>query len=653
MANSTVVRPDFPTVAPGCGMLGPVSIRFVKATGVAGLAVAMTAALGPAGCGLPDTSPRGFGSTLVLHARDSALSLRSFGVKEDTIYLAHTVPGVIATGGLSVPYDRTLIDLKTGEEKGIANGVLGAWLLPSADGQGRSLAMTHFPTGAVIPDALSGSTLPFVDLTFVDEVQGTSVDLHDVDSQTVRLGATRADPILFRQKVPTETDPFWSFGSPEAPVRMPPVNQIVGRDHLGLIALTASTSGTMTQSLSRIPFDHSPVVELVPGTLNEHLMVADPTLPAQPYAGPSTIATAGVDAAVACPDRSATNPDPRCLLLYDRQRGAQRIPFVHDVDTGTDVELPGPLTGSLASVIRLAPTARDAFWPVVGAGTPRIYAWHVRDTQAASCAVEGASSGLSFGVNGWRPAAPSGAAAAGGSPSAGADFVVVAQPASQSAEKPAAWTLFAGTTGQGCHMVAQGQNLITQLSYAPDGSALALLEMDPVSVSKVYVIDGASETPRLVASGPYFFNIDFHDPRHLLLWHSNIDGYSVSWLDLSTTPATEHPIADGVRWDARGSWTWINSRWVLLADADSPQDGSYSLDVVDLETGKRKLVSSGVRAQVSLPGGPQPPIDFRTPWTTPPDGATTLTVAYIVRSRAPSSQDGLWVAHLPLSDFPP
>ena len=33
--------------------------------------------------------------------------------------------------------------------------------------------------------------------------------------------------------------------------------------------------------------------------------------------------------------------------------------------------------------------------------------------------------------------------------------------------------------------------------------------------------------------------------------------------------------------------------------------------------------------------------------------ATTLTVAYIVRSRAASSQDGLWVAHLPLSDFPP
>jgi hypothetical protein len=46
-------------------------------------------------------------------------------------------------------------------------------------------------------------------------------------------------------------------------------------------------------------------------------------------------------------------------------------------------------------------------------------------------------------------------------------------------------------------------------------------------------------------------------------------------------------------------------------------------------------------------------VDFRMPWVTPPPGATALTVAYIVRSRTSSSQDGLWVAHLPLSDFPP
>jgi len=554
---------------------------------------------------------------------------------------------------MEIPYDRSLLTFAGGIERPVAVGVVNVPpLLPSADGKGRSLVMAHFRSDEDIPQSLSRKDLPLMNLTFLDEVSGAILEIPDVDGQTFRLGATRADPILVRQKVPTEKDPVWSFGPPEALVRVPPVNQIVGRDHLGLVALTSSAGG-MTQSLSRIPFDHSPVVELVPGTLNEHLVVADPALPASPYAGPSTIATIGVDAAVACPDRAATNPDPRCLLLYDRQRGGQRLPFVHDVEVGTDVELPGPLTGSLASVLRIAPTARDAFWPTVGSATTRIYAWHVRDIQAASCEIPGAPSTFSFGVNGWRPAAPSGVAAGAGEPSSGAQFVVVAQPPSQSSEKRAAWTLIAGTAGQECHVVAQGQNLINQLSYAPDGSAIAFLETDPIGVSKVYVSDGSATALRLVATGSYFFNIDFHDPRHLLLWHSNIDGYSVSWLDLSTTPATEHPIADGVRWDARNSWTWINSRWVLLADADSTQDGSYSLSVVDLETGARKLVSRGVRAQAPLAGGQPPPIDFRTPWTSPPEGATTLTVAYIVRSRAPSSQDGLWVAHLPLGDFPP
>ena len=101
----------------------------------------------------------------------------------------------------------------------------------------------------------------------------------------------------------------------------------------------------------------------------------------------------------------------------------------------------------------------------------------------------------------------------------------------------------------------------------------------------------------------------------------------------------EHPIADRVVWEARNDWAWINSRWLLLADAHSLQDGSYSLHVVDLETGASKLISRGV-------------VEFRA--ASPPRlGATSLTVAYVVRSRSPSSQDGLWVAQLPLSEFPP
>ena len=156
--------------------------------------------------------------------------------------------------------------------------------------------------------------------------------------------------------------------------------------------------------------------------------------------------------------------------------------------------------------------------------------------------------------------------------------------------------------------------------------------------SKVYLGAPDGTPPAVAATGSYYFNISYLDAQHLLLWHSNTDGYSLSWLDVTTVPATEHAIADRVRWDARASWAWLTPKWVLLADADLQQDGSYSLDVVNIETGEERLVSRGV-------------VDFRVSWPTPPPGATELVVAYTVRSRTASSQDGIWVAHLPLASF--
>lgn len=643
------------------------SFRFVRATGVAvaARAVAIVGALSASGCSPPDTSERGFGSTQVLHVRDTTLALRAFSLGEAGIYLARTVPNVIVSGGISVPYDRSLLTFDTRAEQAVATGVLNAQILPTPDGRGRSLLIWHFPPDSVIPQSLSASSLPGVDFTMIDEVTGARVDQPNVDSRDWEMGATSQDPLRLRitDVAGDGKEAYW-IGLPPNLYEVPPVNQIVGRDRLGLVALT-SPPGGMTQSFSRIPFDGSGQVEIVPGPGGAHMVVTDPAVAVMPSSVPAAIPSGGVEPGVTCRSAS-TDPTGRCLLFYDRRRGMDRVPFVFDIDTAKDFELPGPLSGSLTNNVKIGAGARDIFWPAVGStsATMRLYSWHVGDAQAASCELQGTPTAISLGVNDWRPV-PAAAAGAGGAGGAGgtggtggagapvgpAQFVVVAQPNSQTSDKIGSWTLIAGTAGQECHVVAQGQNLISQLFYAPDGSAIAFLETNPIGVSKLYVTDGDAGPPRLVAAGAIFFNIDFHDPRHLLLWYSNTDGYSVSWLDLSTTPATEHPIADRVSWGYRGSWAWINPRWVLLADQDSLHsgqpgqqpgldDGSFSLNVVDLETGTRKLVSRGV-------------VDFRVPWTTPPDGATTLTVAYTVRSQTPSSQDGIWAARLPLADFPP
>jgi hypothetical protein len=610
-------------------MLAAVSLRLVRASGLAVLVV------GAAACAPPDTSERGFGSTQVQHVRDTELSLRSFALGETGIYLAHGIPDVTVSSGVATPYDRTLITFATGAEQPIAPGVLNVQLLPSADGLGRTSVIWHFPSDDVIPATLTAGALPYIDLTFLDEVTGAALTLSGVDSRYVDLGTTRSDPILVRRKG-TDANDVLSMGLPESLAPMPSgINRVLGRDRLGFVGTTRSSAGTDTLSFTRIPFDGSAPLQLVPGTVTiQQAVSADGEPPFM--ASPSTVPGDWDGQGISCPAPTVSNPAPPCALFYDRSKPdrAGHTPVVNLLDAGTDFELPGQLAGRPNEVMRVAPTGWDAFWPAPSSVTTRLYAWHVGQDHAASCVRPGE---MPLGGSAWRPLPEGGVAGA----TTAAQFALLVQPGSQTSEKRGSWTLVAGTTGVECHVVAPGSNLISQMFYAPDGSALALLETDPIGVSKVYVTDGDAATPpRVVATGAYFFNIDFHDPRHLLLWHSNTDGYSVSWLDLSSTPAVEHPIADRVRWDARGSWAWVNSRWVLLADSDSTQDGSYSLNVVDLETGTRRLVSRGV-------------VDFRVPWSTPPAGATTLTVAYVVRSRAPSSQDGLWMAQLSLSDFPP
>ena len=99
-------------------------------------------------------------------------------------------------------------------------------------------------------------------------------------------------------------------------------------------------------------------------------------------------------------------------------------------------------------------------------------------------------------------------------------------------------------------------------------------------------------------------------------------------------------MADRVQFSSFNSWVWINPRWLLLGDSYSAADDTFTLAVVDAETGDERIVSTAVT-------------EFRVPWTTAPPDATELPVVYIVRGRSASAQDGVWLARLPLADFPP
>jgi len=576
------------------------------------------------GCSIPDTSQRGFGSRQVLHVREDGLGLRSFSFDLSAIYLAHAIPGITTSNGVSAPYDRTLLDLTSGVERPISSAVLQADLLASADGKGRSLVLQHFSDDASIPATLSGSSLPFLTLTFLDEVAGTSVDVSGVHALDVSLGATRADPILFgRQTEAGMVDPW--YGPPEAPVPMKNVNFVVGRDHAGFLAL--ADGGDSHQAFVRFPFDTTmPSVRVSAGSLStQQVVAADGNPPAA--AQTATLPGNDVTPAMFCPPAGASGPVPSCLLFYDRDlMDGTSAGFVHFLDSSRDMQLPGNSVDHLADTMSLSPAGQDMYWlqtENAGAQT-RVYTWHVGDGTAASCALPRTADRRDFSQTAWQPGT--------------GRFAAIAQSSSQSVNAPASWALVEGTAGAGCQMVASGNNQIKQLQFSPSGAQFAMLENDPLNDSTVYLGAPDGTPPTIASTGSYYFNIGYVDDRHLLLWHSDTDGYTLSSLDVGSVPVMEHAIADRVRWDFRGSWAWLTPKWVLLADADLQQDGSFSLDVVNIDTGEERLVSRGV-------------VDFRVSWSTPPAGATDLEVVYTVRSRSPSSQDGIWVAHLPLSAF--
>jgi len=580
-----------------------------------------------AACRPPDTSARGFDSTQVAVFRDPVVRLGPFAADGKSVYRTRVLPDVAVPDNVKPPFDLTRMDLQTGVESLMAPAVLAFATVPLAlstsTPHDQSLALLRFGSAAEVPVALLPELLPPLVLTFLDEVTGSQLDIAGVDSKNVHLGATRSDPILVNKQGANGVLTPWS-GTPEGLMPLPGGVNPVGRDRSGVVALTNSPAGG-TQQLSRFPFDGSPPVVLAAGMSTDSTVVNGD----EPASRRLILPSSGVVARLSCPPKVSTDPPAACLLFYDRvSSDMSSAGFVRLVDEKVgEFQLPGNLLGHVGDVARVAPDGHAMFWPALSSTKQmRLFTWKAGEPAAATCVAGQAPATSTFTMNAWRPGRP--------------QFAVIAQPSSQSELAPATWTALAGTASVECHVIATGNNLIKQLVYAPDGSRFAFLEVDPLGASKVYVADAEAPIPQVVAEGQTFVFLEFHDARHLLLARTTTDGYALSWLDVSKVPAQNHPIADSVVWDARTSWAWLNARTLVLADVTSLEDSSFSIHVVDIESGAQRLVSRGV-------------VDLSMSWTKRPDDATELAVAYVVRGRDESEQDGLWLAHIGLSEFPP
>jgi len=134
-------------------------------------------------------------------------------------------------------------------------------------------------------------------------------------------------------------------------------------------------------------------------------------------------------------------------------------------------------------------------------------------------------------------------------------------------------------------------------------------------------LDGSN--PRAVGSG-------YLDEPHFL-GNTQIEmemGGDLVWVDTHDDPVQVHYVVEQVY-----GAIWDSARWVITGWDYTAQDGTGTMGLVARDTGQKRSISPAVST-------------FMLFWT---DSA--LTVAYVVRGRNPSDQDGVWAATISVDDL--
>lgn len=181
--------------------------------------------------------------------------------------------------------------------------------------------------------------------------------------------------------------------------------------------------------------------------------------------------------------------------------------------------------------------------------------------------------------------------------------------------------------GGSCTTLASAD--VTAAAFSPDGGSMFWLSSPPTGDATLWASAGDGSAPRPIGTGPIYAS---YPPHFVSTTELELTlGGDLAWVDLRDDPVRMHYVAEQV-WGASidfGDW--------LVADYDlSGQDGTGRLALVDRTTGDKRLISPEVASFESL--GSYPP--------SPP-----VQIAYLVRGRNPSPQDGIWIATITDADL--
>jgi hypothetical protein len=183
---------------------------------------------------------------------------------------------------------------------------------------------------------------------------------------------------------------------------------------------------------------------------------------------------------------------------------------------------------------------------------------------------------------------------------------------------PTASQIDAGTAGAGSCVLLASAN-VAYAGFSADGSQVFWMVRPATGDPTLWTAAADGSGARMIGSGA------IGQPHYAVGTELEFElGGDLMWVDTADSSNQLHYIAEQVF----GSAVDFGTSWVVIGYDFNTQDGTGLLGVVNRDTGAKRLISPEV-AQFELGG----------------------LVAYLVRGRNPSSQDGVWVATVSSSEL--
>jgi hypothetical protein len=200
----------------------------------------------------------------------------------------------------------------------------------------------------------------------------------------------------------------------------------------------------------------------------------------------------------------------------------------------------------------------------------------------------------------------------------------------------------AGDGSAACAFLAP--RIVSAADFSPDGASMFWLIQDADVDAELWLAASDGSAARLVATDVIAGGVNaphFTGDSQLEL---QLDTDLV-WFDVRDESPRTHPIAEHVFGTAIDV-----GRWLVTGYEHSGQDGNGRLGVFNRDSGQGLAISPNVAAYLS----PEVPhyLNSNSVFRSDAGSLTSFRVVYLVRGRNPSSQDGLWVATINVSDLP-